>query len=224
MKASHVHHGAVRNPDEAAAKHMGIVGKRIENFHADAVRRPATDSPVPLPPFGGVHPGRTVMEMPFGGVHPGSTVVESSSTDEPIDAYPDQFPADPSEEWPVDIVLIPDDENSNDPNVLKAELDVLSTPHSVYYSDIVVESLQNVQEQCYVDFESVCATNPMYMASFMNNENPPVSLTNLMQKLTSFFGDVVPVDAEAESTTPSKYLNPNLIRSLNVLCFYVLQK
>lgn len=56
----------------------------------------------------------------------------------------------------------------DDPNLLKAELDFLSTPASAQYGDRMYEGLQNIQGQCRADFMASCGM-PNDIAIAVNN-------------------------------------------------------
>lgn len=53
-------------------------------------------------------------------------------------------------------IQLPADLFERNPNILKAEVDLLSTPHSMYFRDAAYASIQNVQAQCNNDFVTNC--------------------------------------------------------------------
>ena len=59
--------------------------------------------------------------------------------------------SDPSENILMDLF-------ETDPNMVKAELDFFSTPHTYEYRDLAYGAIKNIQETCTYDFKSYCTS------------------------------------------------------------------
>lgn len=61
-------------------------------------------------------------------------------------------------------VQIPSDYFDRDTNVLRAELDILSTPHNADYREAAYLTVKNAQAQCSIDFAKTCKSENMMLS------------------------------------------------------------
>jgi hypothetical protein len=99
----------------------------------------------------------TTQTANFGGEISGFVVTSSSATfttDIAIDMY-----ADPNGQ------SLPLNTNEYDPEILKAQMDLLSSPYSAAYADEAYLAVANVQQQCQADYVSTCTATGNFIVA-----------------------------------------------------------